>query len=451
MDAETEAIERADRSEVVALQARQLRALIDRSWARVPFYHRRWEAAGIHPGAIRTVEDLRRLPIVTKEAFEVDLREHPPFGSYQGDFPVVRIQTSSGTTGEPKPIAHTRADWERIAALWERRLRAQGVRAGDRVQIAFTYALFIVGFSATEGAMRLDATVIPTGSGAVTPSRRQLEVARAWQSTVLGTTGTYALRLAEVAEEMGLDPGRDFHFRLMFHTAEPLTPEIRREIERRWGCRSYDNYGSVETGAPTYECQQQQGLHISEDAYLVEVVDPETDEPLSPGEEGALVITSLFKEAAPVIRFKIGDLAALWTEPCACGRTFVRMSPVRGRVDEMVKVRGVSLYPSAVESVLHTFPELGAEWRLVVDRDGALDRIIVQVEVGGQPEVSEGGELPKRAELTARVAARLKERIGLRPEVEIFLPGQLMPRGEVDRRIKGQRVVDRRQASGKEC
>lgn len=442
-----EAIERADRSELTALQEGELHTLITRTWARVPFYRRRWQAVGLRPDAIRRREDLQLLPIVTKQDFETDLREHPPFGTYQGDFPAVRIQASSGTTGDPKPIFHTQTDWERIAQLWARRLRAQGVRTGDHVQIAFTYALFIAGFSAIEGAMRLGATVIPTGSGAVTPSRRQLEVARTWQSTVLGTTGTYALRLAEVAREMGVDPAHDFHFRLMFHTAEPLTEEVRREIERRWRCRSYDNYGSVETGAPTYECEQQQGLHISEDAYIFEVVDPDTDEVLAPGEEGALVITSLFKEAGPVIRFKIGDIAAIWPEPCPCGRTFLRMSPVRGRVDEMVKVRGITLYPLAVESVLHTFPELGAEWRLVVDRVEALDRVLVQVELTGQPEARGAVEPSVRVQLAARVAARLKERIGLWPEVEIFGPGQLMPREEVDRRIKGQRVVDRRKAS----
>ena len=431
-----EAIERATRPEIVALQEKLLRSQVENAWRNVPFYRRRWEAAGVRPDAIRTLDDLRRLPIVTKANFEEDLREHPPFGSYQGNASPMRIHASSGSTGEPRPVFCTRADCKRIAELSARRLRAQGVTPEDLVQVTLPYTLYIGGTIALEGAMCLGAAIIPTGTGAMTPSQRQIEIARNWQPTVLCATPSYALRLADVAKEMNLDTARDFHFRIIYVTAQVLTPEMRREIEQRWNSRVYDNYGTVEAAASTFECQYQNEWHISEDAYIFEVVDIETEEPLPPGEEGVLVITSLFREASPFFRYRVGDIVSLREDPCSCGRTLRRMSAVKGRADEMLKLRGISVYPTAIERVLRTFPELGMEWHLLVDRRSAAQEITVQVEVAASISSAE------RTVLAVRVCDRLKAQIGVRPEVQIFDPGKLVSDQAADGQVKTRRIIE---------
>lgn len=436
-----EPIEQADRSELIALQQERLRSLVTKAWETVSFYRKRWEAAGLRPEDIRTLEDLRRIPIVTKADFEEDLRTNPPFGSYQGTASPARIHASSGITGEPRPIFCTRGDCEQFARLSARRLRAQGVKPGDLVQVTLPYTLYIGGTIALEGAIELGAGVIPTGTGAMTPSQRQIEIARSWRPTVLCSTPSYALRLADVASEMGLDPARDFRFRIIYVTAEVLPPEMRHEIEQRWNARVYDNFGSVEAAASTYECHCRNGWHISEDAYIFEVVDPETGEPLPPGDEGVLVITSLFREASPFFRYRVGDVVSLWAERCDCGRTFRRMSPVRGRADELLKLRGISVYPTAIERVLRTFPALGLEWYLVLSSPGSVQEIAVQVEAASQLGAEE------RAALALRVADQLKQEIGVRPDVEIFDPGQLVPEGRLGAQVKTRRVLYRSPAA----
>jgi phenylacetate-CoA ligase len=233
---------------------------------------------------------------------------------------------------------------------------------------------------------------------------------------------------------MGFDPARDFQFRIIYVTAEVLSPAMRREIEQRWNARVYDNYGSVEAAASVYECHCRNGWHICEDAYIFEVVDPETGEPLPPGEEGVLIITSLFREASPFFRYRVGDVVSLWAEPCDCGRTFRRMSPVRGRADEMLKLRGISVYPTAIEQVLRTFPALGLEWYLMLSSPGSVQEITVQVEAASPLGAEERGAL------ALRVADQLKQEIGVRLDVEIFDPGQLVPEGRLGAQVKTRRV-----------
>jgi phenylacetate-CoA ligase len=432
-----ESIERASRAEIAALQEKLLRSQIESAYRNVSFYKSRWDAAGARPGTIQSLADLRRLPVVTKADFSEDLLQHPPFGSYQGTASPMRIHASSGITGEPRPVFCTRSDCEQIARLSARRLRAQGVTPKDLFQVTLPYTLYIGGAIALEGAMALGAAVIPTGTGAMTPSRRQIEIARNWKPTVLCSTPSYSLRLAEVAGEMNLDPRRDFEFRMIYVTAEVLTVEMRREIEQRWNCRVYDNYGSVEAAASTYECQCQNGWHISEDAYIFEVLDPQSAEPLPDGEHGVLVVTSLFREASPFFRYKVGDIVALWNEPCECGRTFRRMSPVQGRADEMLKLRGISVYPTAIERALRTFSELGMQWFVVLDRGNASQEITVQVESAARL----GSE--EQTELSARVSERLKQHIGVRPEVKIFHPGDLVPSETAEGRVKTSRIIER--------
>jgi phenylacetate-CoA ligase len=431
-----EPVERASRAEIRALQEKLLFAPIEKAWKDVPFYQNRWAAAGLHPGEIRTLGDLRRLPIVSRADFDADLREHPPFGSYQGTVPPARLHASSGITGEPRPVFCSRNDCERIAELSARRLRAQGLVAGDLVQVTLPYTLYIGGAIALEGAMRLGAAVIPTGTGAMTPSQRQILIARNWKPTVLCATPSYALRLAEVAKEMGLDTARDFQFRIIYVTAEILTPELRQQIEERWNARVYDNYGSVEAAASTYECECRAGWHISEDAYIFEVVDAETGEPVPPGEDGVLVVTSLFREASPFFRYRVGDIISIAEEPCACGRTFRRMSAVKGRADEMLKLRGVSVYPTAIERVLRTFPELGMEWQLAVSRRNLIQEISVRVEAASQLTQAD------KAALGDRVMDKISVQIGLRLEVQIFDAGRLSPGQAAEGRVKTRRVIE---------
>ncbi len=419
-------------------QDRALPQAIARAWHHVEFYHRLWSAHGIDPGSIRCVSDLRKLPIVRKQDLEADLIAHPPFGSLQGDFPVIRLQGSSGSTGKPKPILHTRNDWENITNLWARRLAAQGVTAQDRVQVAFNFALFIPGFTSLEGAMKLGALVIPTGSGAVTPSTRQLELARDWGVTVMGTTGGYALHLANVAEENGFDLKRDFNIRVMYHTGEPLVEETRKRIEELWGCKSYNNYGSVETGAPAWECSHQNGMHFNEDAYVFEIVDPETFQPLPDGQEGAVVMTSLFKEASPIIRYMIGDIASIRSEPCACGSPFRRLSPIRGRIDDMLKIRGAVVYPTAIEGALRTFPELSSEFRIIVDRDShGVDSLEVRVEC-------DLGAASDREAMSKRIVRAVKEKAGCSADVTLHPVGSLTLPEQIAARTKNRYVTDLR-------
>ncbi len=433
---ESRMIETAAPEVIRQLQGERLAALVQRAWDRIPFYRHRWEACGLQPGDIRAAGDIRKLPVIRKSDFEDSLRLHPPFGDYQGDFAAVRVQASSGTSGNPKPFFFTRNDWDIIARLWSRRFHAQGVRERDILQIVFAYTLFIVGFTASEGAMRLGALVVPTGSGSVTPSERQVKIARDWGTTVLAGTPSYVLHLADVAEAQGLDLRKDFRLRRTIHTSETMTEAARRAIESRWGVTAYDNFGSVETGSPTFECEERNGYHVNEDAYIFEVLDPRTHEPAAAGEEGVLVVTCLFKEAAPVIRYNIEDLCAFIEGACGCGRTFRRISRLRGRLSDMVKVSGIPFYPTSVESALERLPQLTREYRVTVDRVGQQDRLTVEVEM--RPGCESGDGIRRQLERELKVATNLTM------EAVLLSPGALARSLGVENRIKVRRIRDRR-------
>ncbi len=436
---ESFAVETAPREQLRQWQEERLVSLYRRAWKHVPFYRKRWKNDALGPDDIRSLEDLSRLPVISKSDFESDLVEHPPFGTFQGDFSGIRVHASSGSSGSPKPFFQTRNDWAVIANLWSRRLYAQGVRAGDIFQVVFSYSLFIAGFTATEGAMRLGAMIIPAGSGAVTPSERQIRLLSQWGTTVIAGTPSYILHLADVAEHMGLHLKRDFKLRIGIHTAEPMSEAARRSIEARWGIKAYDNFGSVETGAPSFECQEQHGYHMNEDAYIFEVLDRDTMTPLKPGEDGVVVVTSLFKEAAPVIRYNLEDISSIVDDPCPCGRTFRRLMKIKGRSSEMLKVRGVPFYPTAVEGVLEDFPELTKEYRLVIDRLGQQDRVTVQVE---RRSAADGNDLRL---LRERLERALKAVTGLAISAELLPKGELSRSLKVEERIKARRIWDRRE------
>jgi phenylacetate-CoA ligase len=404
---ESEPVERAPRDALKRLQEQRLHALYRRAWERIPFYRKRWEEQGLASDEIRSLSDIAKLPVISKSDLESDLAEQPPFGTYQGNFPAVRVQASSGSSGNSKPFFHTRGDWNTISNLWSRRLYAQGVRSGDVFHVVFTYSLFIAGFTATEGAMKLGALAVPAGSGAVTPSERQIRLLSEWGATVVAGTPSYVLHLADVAA-----------------------------IEARWGIKAYDNFGSVETGAPTFECLEQSGYHINEDAYIFEILDRETLMPLESGQDGVVVVTSLFKEAAPVIRYNLEDISSISDDPCPCGRTFRRLMKIKGRASEMLKVRGVPFYPTAVEGVLERFPELTREYRLVLDRAGQQDRVMVQVE---RRSIAE-----KTNSLRERLERELKVTTGLAMDAELLAPGELSRSLKVEERVKVKRIWDRR-------
>ena len=429
-------IETSSPETIRQLQGERLAALVRRSWDRIPFYRDRWKAYGLEPSDIRTADDILKLPVIRKSDFEDSLRLHPPFGDYQGDFAAVRVQASSGTSGNPKPFFFTRNDWDIIARLWSRRFHAQGVREGDILQIVFAYTLFIVGFTASEGAMRLGALVVPTGSGSVTPSERQVKIARDWGTTVLAGTPSYVLHLADVAEGQGFDLKKDFRLRRTIHTSETMTEAARRAIESRWGVSAYDNFGSVETGSPTFECEERSGYHVNEDAYIFEVLDPATHEPVPAGSEGVLVVTCLFKEAAPVIRYNIEDLCEFIDGGCGCGRTFRRISKLRGRLSDMVKVSGIPFYPTSVETALEGLPQLTREYLVTVDRVGQQDALKVEVEL--RPGFEANGELKQRLERELKVATSLTM------EAVLLSPGELGRSLGVENRIKVRRIRDRR-------
>ena len=431
------AVQTAPREVLDRIQLDGLQSLVRRAWDHVPFYRTLWERHGVCPEEIRSLDDLRKLPVITKRDFEADLRKHPPFGRYQGDFAAVRVHASSGTSGSPKPVFHTRRDWEVIGNFWARRLHVQGVRADDVFQVLFAYSLFIVGFTGSEGAMKLGALVVPTGSGTVTPSERQLTIAKEWGTTVLFGTPSYVLYLADVAQSMGLDPRRDFKIRRTIHTSEALSDPLRSAIEERWGVRAYDNYGSVETGAPTFECDARDGYHVNEDAYIFEVLDPETLQPVAPGEDGVLVVTSLFKEAAPVIRYNLEDVSTLVNGPCSCGLTFRRIAKIRGRLSEMMKIHGATFYPSSIEVALERIPELTREYLVLLDCVGHMDTVSVRVEC--RPE---GVDAPN---LKERLERELKITTGLRITADLVPPGNLARALRVEDRIKAKRVWDRRE------
>lgn len=435
---ESHAIETAPPDVIRQLQGERLASLVRRSWDRIPFYRDRWKASGIAPGDIRTADDILKLPVIRKSDFEDSLRLHPPFGDYQGDFPAVRVQASSGTSGNPKPFFFTRNDWDIIARLWSRRFHAQGVREGDILQVVFAYTLFIVGFTASEGAMRLGALVVPTGSGSVTPSERQVRIARDWGVTVLAGTPSYVLHLADVAEAQGFDLRKDFRLRRTIHTSETMTEAARRAIENRWGVSAYDNFGSVETGSPTFECEERAGYHVNEDAYIFEVLDPATHEPVRPGQEGVLVVTCLFKQAAPVIRYNIEDLCTFIEGECDCGRSFRRISKLRGRLSDMIKVSGIPFYPASVETALERLPQLTREYRVTVDRTGQQDTLTVEVEM--RPGAEAGDGIKRRLEREIKVATNLSM------EAVLLSPGELGRSLGVENRIKVRRIRDRRPA-----
>ncbi len=428
------------RPELGRLQAERLRATVRWCAEHVPFHRKALNAAGVEPDAIRHVEDLSRLPFTVK----ADLRAHYPFGLFAVPVGQVRrIHASSGTRGKPTVVGYTARDLETWSACMARGLVAGGARPGDLLHLAYGYGLFTGGLGFHGGAERLGLTVVPASSG---NTLRQILLLQDFRPQGLACTPSFALHLAEAMREAGVD-GRALGLRYGTFGAEPWSEGMRRQIEEGLGLRAVDFYGLSEVIGPgvAAECEAREGLHVNEDHFLAEVVDPATGAPLAPGAEGELVFTSLTKEALPILRYRTGDLSALALEPCRCGRTLARMARVKGRTDDMLVIRGVNVYPSQIEAVLLALPELAPHYQLVVDRSGALPRLEVHVEVAEGLAREWGGVSPERPEvarLCAQVAERLRASLAITTEVTVVAP-KTVPRSEG----KAVRVVEKSPSS----
>ena len=411
-------IERLDRTSLARLQLDRLRQTLERAYACVPHYRAAFDAARVRPDDLRGLDDLARFPFTVK----TDLRDNYPFGLFAVPREqVVRLHASSGTTGKPTVVGYTARDIDTWAGVMARSLACAGVRPGDVVHNALGYGMFTGGLGFHYGAERLGCTVTPASGG---QTERQIGLMRDFGAQVLVSTPSYALNMAEVAERMGVDLAAS-PLRVGLLGAEPWSETMRAELDRRLGFAAVDSYGLSEIIGPgvAMECHLRVGLHAWEDHFLFEVVDPRTLEPLPLGEEGELVVTTLTKEALPMVRYRTRDITRLDPEPCACGRTHLRILRVTGRDDDMLIIRGVNLYPSQMESVLVGFPGIAPQYQLVVARQGALDHLTVEV------EALEPDSEDERGLLAARVRHHLKSQLGVSSEVIVRLPGEL-PRSE---------------------
>jgi phenylacetate-CoA ligase len=434
-----EEVETMPRPRLRQLQLARLRWSVRWAYDRVAYHHHRLDAAGVSPDGIRSLDDLRRLPFMVKS----DLREHYPSGLFAVPrAEIVRIHASSGTKGKPTVVGYTREDIDIWAEVCARSLACGGAHPESVVHVAYGYGLFTGGLGVHYGAERLGALTVPA-SGGNTP--RQITLMQDLGATVLCCTPSYALNIAETMRERGVDR-TSLALEVGVFGAEPWTVEMREEIERALGLQALDIYGLSEVigpGVSMESAEDRDGLFIWEDHFFPEVIDPRSGEVLPYGEEGELVFTSLTKRAFPILRYRTGDLCALFAEPSRSGRTMVRMTKVKGRTDDMLIVRGVNVFPSEIERVVLEHRELGPHYQIVLAREGALDRLAVRVEM--TPDVWEalGGtiECEGAYHIAARLRQELANTLALTADVELVGPG-IVPRSEG----KAVRVVDRRNA-----
>ncbi len=419
------------KEELEQLQFERLQSTLNRIYSHVPAYRKKFDALGILPEDIGSLADFSRLPFTTKE----DLRENYPYGLFAVPLrEVVRIHASSGTTGESTVVGYTRNDVRIWSNLTARVLTMGGVTKDDVVQIAFGYGLFTGGFGLHYGAERIGASVIPASSG---NTHRQIKIMMDFKTTALVSTPSYALLVAETIREQGIPPAA-LSLKYGLFGAEPWSERMRREIEEKLGIVATDNYGLSEIIGPgvSGECREQNGLHINEDHFLVEVVDPETLQPMPGGETGELVITSLTKEAFPMIRYRTRDLTSILPGDCPCGRTLRRMARVRGRTDDMLIIKGVNVFPSQIESVLFEFEGTEPHYQIVLDRKGGLDEVTVLVEVG---ESIFFDQMRQQRGMMERIQKRLAQELGITVEVRL-VEKKTIARSEG----KTRRVIDNR-------
>ena len=425
-----EKMETMTRAQIEALQLERLQATVQHCM-NSPFYRKRFEEAGLKPEDIKTLDDIRRIPFTTKQ----DLRDTYPFG--MACVPLrecTRLHSSSGTTGTPTVILHTQKDLEEWAAQVARNLWMVGLRPDDVFQNSSGYGMFTGGLGFQYGAERLGMLTIPAAAG---NSIRQIKFITDFGTTALHAVPSYVTRLYEVMQSMGVNPRRDTRLKVLAIGAEPHSEEQRRRIEEMMGVKAYNSFGMSEMCGPGvgFECQEQNGLHFWEDYYIVEIVDPETLEPVPDGEVGELVLTSLCREAMPLLRYRTRDLTRVLGRSCPCGRNHVRIDRMRGRSDDMMVLRGVNIFPIQIEKILMTFPELASNYLITLTTDEDNDNMTVEVEL----EELFTDDYRRLQNLTNRIQRALKDEILLTPHVKL-LPKGTLPVSEG----KAVRVVDKR-------
>ncbi len=427
-----EEIETLPRPGLESIQLKRLQALVTRVYDKVRPYREKMDKAGIKPEDVRSLSDLKHLPFTTKD----DLRDNYPYGLFTVPMEeVIRVHASSGTTGKPTVVGYTVADIQLWSSVMARCLTMAGVTRGDMVHNAYGYGLFTGGLGAHYGIEALGATVIPVSGG---NSKRQVTIMRDFGSTVLLSTPSYALNLADAMQDAGIDPN-DLKLRVGIHGAEPWSLNMREEVERKLGLRAVDIYGLSEIIGPgvAMEClHSTHGMHILEDNFLPEIIDPDSLEPLPLGEQGELVFTTLTKEALPLIRYRTKDISRLFLEPCDCGRTLIRMEKVSGRTDDMLIIRGVNVFPSQVEHVLMGIEGVEPHYQIEVSREGNLDVMSVLVEIS---EHIFTGEIKGLERLSRAIQKEIKDMLGVTCLVKLVEPRSIQ-RSEG----KAQRVTDTR-------
>jgi len=412
-------------------QLKKLKETLEWVYLKIPFYRNKFDECNIKPADIKHLEDISKLPMTVKN----DLRDHYPFGLCAVPMDkVVRVHASSGTTGKPITGPYTAEDLDQWTECMARNLWAAGVRPTDIAQNAYGHGLFTGGLGFHQGACRLGCTVVPTSSGM---TERQITLMRDFGSTALFCTPSYALTIAERAEEMKVDI-RKLPMRVGVFGAEPWTIAMRDEIEVRMGIKAMEAYGLTELGGPglAFDCEAQDGLHINEDHYMAEIVDPVTLEPVPMGESGELIFTALQRRAMPMIRYRTKDISRLRREKCACGRTFIKMDKITGRSDDMLIISGVNVFPSQIEALLLDVEEVLPQYVLVIRKKGYLDNLTVRVEA--KPEVYDMGT-EKRSEVEKKIAAHIKGMMGIGVKADILAP-KTITRSEG----KALRVIDER-------
>ena len=420
-----------DRKELEQLQLERLESTLSRVYMNVPFYRKKFDEVRFNPDDLRSLDDLSRLPFTTKN----DLRENYPYGLFAVPLrEVVRIHASSGTTGMSTVVGYSKNDIKTWSNLVARILAAGGITKDDVIQIAFNYGLFTGAFGLHYGAERLGASVIPISSG---NTRRQIKLMQDFKTTALVGTPSYAMLIADTMMEMGINRN-SLSLKYGLFGAEPWSDAMRKEIEAKLKIVATDNYGLSEVMGPGVagECLERNGLHIAEDHFLVEWINPDTLEPVKPGEIGEMVITTLTKEAFPVIRYRTRDLTRLISEPCPCGRTMRRMTRVLGRTDDMLIIRGVNVFPQQIENVLFEIEGVAPHYQIIIDRKGALDDTTVNVEVS---ESMFFDEMKKQSQLKETIKKRLASELGISVEVKL-VEKKTLERFEG----KAKRVIDNR-------
>lgn len=424
-------LETMSRKQIEEIQLERLKYTVNYCYTNVPFYKKKLDDAGVTPDQIKTLDDIRRIPPTTK----ADLRDNYPFGLFAVPMTdIVRIHASSGTTGKPTVVGYTKHDLDMWSDCMARLCAAAGATSDDIVQISFGYGMFTGALGLHYGLEKLGCAVVPNSSG---NTEKALMYMRDFKTTALVATPSYALYMAETAKSLEY-PMSDYHLRLGLFGSEGCTPEMRTQIENGWGLFATDNYGMSELMGPgvSGECTERCGLHINEDYFLAEIVDPNTLEVLGEGETGEVLITTLTKEGIPLLRYRTRDISRIIYEPCKCGRTFARMDKIKGRSDDMLKIRGVNVFPSQIESVLVGMDKVSPHYQLIVRREGFADTLEIQVELSDTSLLESFGKIQ---ELQNKIKHNIHTVLGIQCKVSIVEPNT------IERFVgKAKRVVDLR-------